>query len=229
MAPANAPYQPIFDAPPHRPFVVAQLGQSLDGRIATASGESRYINGPGALDHLHRLRAICDAVVAGVGTVIADDPLLTVRRVEGRNPARVVIDPSGRIPPAARCLAPDGSRRIVVVAAGEAEVPAGVEVITVPRINAKMSCKAILSELFNRGLRRVLIEGGASTVSAFISADAVDRLHVMVAPLILGSGKIGIELPNILRLADAVRPEVQTYHLGGGDVLFDCDMRSRKD
>ncbi len=228
MASAYDPYRPILDAPPHRPFVVAQLGQSLDGRIATASGESRYINGPGALDHLHRLRAICDAVVAGVGTVIADDPLLTVRRVEGRNPARVVIDPSGRIPPAARCLAPDGSRRIVVTA-GEAEVPAGVEVITVPLTNAKMSCKVILSELFNRGLRRVLIEGGASTVSAFISADAVDRLHVLVAPLILGSGKIGIELPNILRLADAPRPEVQTYRLGGGDVLFDCDMRSGKD
>ncbi len=228
MAPANAPYQPIFDAPLDQPFVVAQLGQSLDGRIATASGESRYINGPGALDHLHRLRAICDAVVAGVGTVIADDPLLTVRRVEGRNPARVVIDPSGRIPALARFLAPDGTRRIVVTT-GEAEVPAGVEVITVPLTNAKMSCKAILSELFNRGLRRVLIEGGASTVSAFISANAVDRLHVMVAPLILGSGKIGIELPNILRLADAVRPEVQTYRLGGGDVLFDCDMRSRKD
>jgi riboflavin-specific deaminase-like protein len=228
MAPANDPYKPILDAPPHRLFVMAQLGQSLDGRIATASGESRYINGPGALDHLHRMRALCDAVVVGAGTVIADDPLLTVRRVEGRNPARVVIDPSGRIPPVARCLARDGTRRIVVTA-GKAEAPAGVEVITVPLTNTKMSCKAILSELFNRGLRRVLIEGGGATVSAFISADAVDRLHVLFAPLILGSGKIGIELPAIPRLAEARRPEVQIYRLSGGDVLFDCDMKSRKD
>ena len=227
IRPANDPYKPIFDAPPDRPFVVAQLGQSLDGRIAAASGESRYINGPGALDHLHRLRALCDAVVVGAGAVIADDPLLTVRRVEGRNPARVVIDPSYRVPSAARCLAPDGTRRIVVTAA-KAEAPPGVELLNIPLTNATMSCKAIVSELFNRGLRRVLIEGGAATVSAFISEDAVDRLHVLVAPLILGSGKIGIELPNILSLGEARRPEVQIYCLGEGDVLFDCDMRSRK-
>ena len=85
----------VRDAPPDRPFVVAQLGQSLDGRIATVSGDSRGINGSDALDHLHALRASVDAVVVGVGTVIADDPQLTVRRVSGRHPARVVIDPAG--------------------------------------------------------------------------------------------------------------------------------------
>ena len=228
MTPANDLYKAILEAPPDQPFVVAQLGQSLDGRIATASGESRYINGCGALDHLHRLRALCDAVVVGAGTVIADDPLLTVRRVEGRNPAKVVIDPSGRVPPGARCLAPDGTRRIVVTA-GKAKAPAGVEIITVPLTNRKMSCETILSELFNRGLRRILVEGGAATVSAFISAGAVDRLHLLIAPLILGSGKVGIELPAIPRLAEAPRLEVQVYRLAGGDVLFDCDMRSGKD
>ncbi len=227
MAPANDPYKPILEAPPDQLFVVAQLGQSLDGRIATASGESRYINGPGALDHLHRVRALCDAVVVGAGTVIADDPLLTVRRVEGRNPVRVVIDPSRRIPAVARCFAADGTRRIVVTAK-KSEAPAGVEVIIVPLTNKKMSCKTILSELFSRGLRRVLIEGGAATVSAFVGANAVDRLHVLFAPLILGSGKVGIELPAIPHLAEALRPPVQVYCLAGGDVLFDCDMRSAR-
>ena len=93
------PFGPIARAPLDRPFVVAQLGQSLDGRIATVTGESRYINGSAALDHLHRLRAEVDAVVVGAGTIVADDPLLTVRRVAGKSPARVVIDPSGRIKP----------------------------------------------------------------------------------------------------------------------------------
>ena len=91
------PFVPFRHADPARPFVVAQLGQSLDGRIATITGMSKYINGAPALDHLHRIRAEVDAVVVGASTVVADDPQLTVRRVPGRSPARVVIDPTGRL------------------------------------------------------------------------------------------------------------------------------------
>ena len=98
-------YAPIAAGNDRGPFVVAQLGQSLDGRIATASGASRYINCPEAILHLHRLRALVDAVVVGIGTVVADDPQLTVRKAAGRDPARVVIDPNGRLPPDARILA----------------------------------------------------------------------------------------------------------------------------
>src|SRR5471032_3238267 len=98
--------------------VVGQIGQSLDGRIATESGHSKYINGPAGLNHLHRLRALVDAVVVGVGTALADDPQLTVRRVAGPSPARVVLDPRGRLPAGARLLAQDGSRRLVMTAAG---------------------------------------------------------------------------------------------------------------
>src|SRR5215210_2131153 len=94
--------------------IVGQVGQSLDGRIATTSGHSHYINGPEGLAHLHRLRALVDAVVVGIGTVLADDPQLTVRRVAGPNPARVVIDPGGRLTASARMLALDGVRRVVV-------------------------------------------------------------------------------------------------------------------
>src|ERR1044071_4782095 len=93
----DALFAPFEAGTTDRPFVIAQLGQSLDGRIATLSGDSKYINSASALDHLHRLRAQVDAVVVGVGTVVADDPQLTVRRVAGRSPARVVIDPRGRM------------------------------------------------------------------------------------------------------------------------------------
>ena len=118
-SPLADPFQPIAAAPGDQPFVVAQLGQSLDGRIATVTGESRYINGAAALDHLHRLRAAVDAVVVGAGTIIADDPQLTVRRVAGRNPARVVIDPTGRTGNQGKWLTRDGTP-LVLVSAGAA-------------------------------------------------------------------------------------------------------------
>ena len=118
-SPFADPFQPILQAPTHRPFVIAQLGQSLDGRIATVTGESRYINGAPALDHLHRLRAAVDAVVVGAGTIAADDPQLTVRRVAGRSPARVVIDPSGRLDAQGKWLTRDGTP-LLLISAGAA-------------------------------------------------------------------------------------------------------------
>src|SRR6266851_1249734 len=103
--------------------IVGQIGQSLDGRIATESGHSKYINGPAGLDHLHRLRALVDAVVIGVGTALADDPLLTVRRVAGPHPARVVLDPKGRLPATAKVFANDGVRRLLITAEGTRYAP----------------------------------------------------------------------------------------------------------
>ncbi|HEV7823266.1 MAG TPA: RibD family protein, partial [Burkholderiales bacterium] len=91
-------------------IVVGQIGQSLDGRIATASGHSRYINGPAGLCHLHRLRSLVDAVLVGVGTALADDPQLTVRHVAGPHPARVVLDPKGRLAGCAKVFTCDGVR-----------------------------------------------------------------------------------------------------------------------
>lgn len=223
---------PLRNASPDRPYVVAQLGQSLDGRIATSSGESRWINHDSALDHLHALRAHVDAVVVGVGTVLADDPRLNVRRVQGRSPARVIIDPSGKLPGTALCLNGDGVARYVVrgedgpnYESSHGSGHDGIETIMVPRTHERLSPQAIVEALFARGLRRILIEGGAWTVSSFIAARAVDRLHVLVAPVILGSGKTGLSLPPIDRLADALRPATRVHILADGDVLFDCDLR----
>jgi riboflavin-specific deaminase-like protein len=217
----------ITSAPGDRPFVVAQLGQSLDGRIATLSGESRWINKPAALVHVHRIRAAVDAVLVGVGTVVADDPLLNVRHVAGRNPARVVLDPRGRMPATAKLLAEDGARRLVVRAVGcTAPVPPGVEVLEVAAdATGQLDPNAVVRVLFAAGLRSLLVEGGAGTVSGFVDAGAVDRLHVLVAPVILGSGKPGLTLRPIDRLSEALRPSADVHVLVDGDVLFDCDMR----
>ena len=138
-------------AAPDRPFVVAQLGQSLDGRIATPTGESRWINQSCALDHVHRLRATVDAVVVGVGTVVADDPLLNVRRVAGRHPVRVVIDPIGRCPPdAKRASSDDGIRRILVRSPRRPlrQCPHGVEVIRIGAYGRTLAPGEIVGALF---------------------------------------------------------------------------------
>lgn len=212
------------DALAERPFVIAQLGQSLDGRIATTSGESKYINGPHALDHLHALRASVDAVVVGVGTVMADDPLLTVRRTAGRSPARVVIDPSGRADPHARCFQADGARRLVV-RRPDVSTPPPPDIEVVPMDGAgALSPAAILKALLGHGFSRILVEGGPRTLRSFLDAGAIDRLHIFVSPVILGAGRIGLERSACDSLADALRPPTRVEVFPDGDVLFECDL-----
>lgn len=208
------------------PLVIAQLGQSLDGRIATPTGASKYINGPVALDFLHHLRARVDAVVVGVGTVIADDPLLTVRRVPGRSPARVIIDPKGRMPSDAQCLSCDAAPTYVIRTRQNCD-GSPCPALEVPPAEDGIDPHAIIAALQERGMRRILVEGGAMTVSRFIAAGAVDRLYVLVAPMLLGSGRPGLELPPIDQLTEALRPQTRSYSLEGGDVLFDCCLESK--
>ncbi len=208
--------------------VVGQCGQSIDARIATAAGHSHYINGEAGLAHLHRLRALVDAVVIGVGTAIADDPQLTVRRVAGPSPARVILDPNGRLPPSARALAPDGIRRLAVTAAGTpTELPAEVEVVPLAADKGRLAPAAILAALAARGFRRVLIEGGADTVSRFLAARCLDRLHVLIAPIILGAGRSSLELPPIARVDEAMRAPIRAHALDG-DLLLDCDLSAQR-
>jgi len=204
---------------PDASFVIGQMGQSLDGRIATPAGHSHYINGAAAILHLHRLRALADAVVIGVGTAIADNPQLTVRHVDGPQPARVVIDPNGRLPPSARCLAADGARRIVI-GKGTARYADGVERIV--RESNDIAPHAIIGALRAAGLTRILVEGGGRTVSRFLEAGALARLHVMVGPMVIGAGPVGLSFGAIADLKDALRPRVVSYPMPGGDVLFDC-------
>ena len=215
----------IRNAPATRPFVVAQLGQSLDGRIATMTGESRWISGSPALDHLHRIRAAVDAVVIGVGTALADDPQLTVRRAIGQNPARVIIDPNNRLPDRSKCLNQDGTRQIVIRRDDTTKCSVH-QTIALDTGAGGMICPGeITRKLFGLGLKKILIEGGAKTISSFIDAGAVDRLHLMVAPVIIGSGQPGLELEPIQKLSNALRPKTTAHVLDGGEVLFDCDLR----
>ena len=230
--PLPAPWEELFGPLRHSRVddlvVVAQIGQSLDGRVATETGHSHYINGPAGLAHLHRLRALVDAVVIGVGTALADDPQLTVRRVAGPQPARVVIDARGRLSAGAKMLTKDGVRRLVVTGAGaKPPLPSDIEIIGVPKTDGQIAPAAILSALAERGLRRVLIEGGADTVSRFLAAKCLDRLHIMVAPIILGSGRASFSLPPIARVDEALLTPVSVHRLDD-EVLFDCDLSAQR-
>jgi diaminohydroxyphosphoribosylaminopyrimidine deaminase / 5-amino-6-(5-phosphoribosylamino)uracil reductase len=229
--PLPSPYEEIFG--PLRVgtvdglVVVGQIGQSLDGRVATSSGHSHYINGSAGLAHLHRLRALVDAVVVGVGSALADDPQLTVRRVAGPHPARVVVDPRARIAGSARLLADDGVRRLVVVAEGARCALPGVEIVSLPAAEGHIAPAAILAGLAARGFRRVLVEGGANTILRFLEAGCLDRLHVMVAPIILGDGRPSFPFGPIDRCEQALRPPMR-IHLLEGEVLFDCDFTASR-
>jgi riboflavin-specific deaminase-like protein len=226
------PWQEIFE--PLRQgrmdslMVVAQCGQSIDGRIATESGHSHYINGPNGLAHLHRLRAVVDAAIIGVGTACTDDPQLTVRRVAGPNPARVVIDPNARLSPAAKVLAEDGVRRLVLTRHDtRIDMPPGVEIIRLPAADGQIAPAAMLAALAERGFCRFLVEGGANTLSRFLAAGCLDRMHVMIAPIIIGSGPSSVSLPAVARVDEAVRAPIRA-HVLGNEVLLDCDLSAQR-
>lgn len=210
-------------------FVIGQLGQSLDGRIATEGGASHYVTGEADIERLHRLRALVDTVIVGAATVAHDDPRLTVRLAEGPNPVRVVLDPSGRLDAERRVFAEAAAPTLVVrrrpqgTSGGEAHA----EELLVPGSDRDgLDLVSLLAQLRARGLRRILVEGGGVTVSRFLQAGLLDRLHLTVAPVLIGSGRPSITLDAVTSLDEALRPACRRYTLGE-DVLFDLDLRSR--
>lgn len=204
--------------------VFAQIGQSLDGRIATETGDAKDVSGEDGLAHLHRLRALADAVVIGVNTAIQDNPQLTVRLADGKSPARVVIDPEGRLPNDAGLLN-DASVRRIMLQSVEKERPKGVETIILPRTRW-IDPLAILGALKGLGFKSIMIEGGGITIAQFFEAGLLSRLHVAIAPLLIGSGPQSLTTSPIGSLALARRPQTTVYNLGT-DVLFDCELIDR--
>jgi riboflavin-specific deaminase-like protein len=214
-------YAPLCAAGPGRPLTLAHLGQSLDGHIATSSGDSYYVTGPDNVRHLHRLRALCDAVIVGAGTVARDDPQLTVRHVEGANPVRVVLDSRGQLAARHRVFTDGQAQTLVVRAEGARGRPQGAaEVLQVPVAGGRLRLDTLLAQLHARGLWSVFVEGGGATVSGFLEAALLDRLHVAIAPLVTGGGRPGLALPARDRIADCLRPQHRIFAMGG-DVLFD--------
>ena len=198
-------YLPLLAASPERPVVLAHLGQSVDNCIATASGDSRFVTGHEDFVHMHRLRALADAIVVGGGTVAADDPTLTTRLVPGPSPVRVVLDPGGRL-----------SGGLGVFEDGLAPTL---------HLTDELSPRAVLEWLSARGLSAVFVEGGGVTVTRWIEAGVVDRLQVTIAPVLIGRGRPGLSLPGAASMGESLRPDCRLYRLGR-DVLWDFDLRT---
>jgi diaminohydroxyphosphoribosylaminopyrimidine deaminase/5-amino-6-(5-phosphoribosylamino)uracil reductase len=224
-------YLPFCSASALRPMTLGHLGESLDGFIATHAGQSQWVTGPENVLHMHRLRALCDAVVVGPGTVAADDPQLTTRLVEGTNPLRVVIDPGRRLSGQHRVFTDDSAETLYVcsrdrVGAGETRMGQAA-VVGLTGDADTVDLRELIAELRRRGCARVFVEGGGVTVSAFLHAGLLDRLHLAIAPLLIGDGRAAIRFPAAPALDDCHRPDYRVFRMGG-DVLFDCDLRARR-
>lgn len=208
-------------------LVLAHLAQSLDGRVATASGSSQFISGREDLTHTHRLRAMFDAVLVGARTVEHDDPRLTTRLAPGPNPTRVIVDPSGRLPNTHRVFTQPEAPTLLVRGPGRFDAPQHVGVVELESNDEGwIPARVLLDALAERGLPRVFIEGGGITVSGFLDAGVLDRLHVTVAPVLIGSGRPSLKLPEITSLDEAMRVPCRHFTLGP-DVLFDCPLQRR--
>lgn len=209
------------------PFVTLKLASTLDGRIATSKGESKWITGPEARGYVHRLRAINDAVMVGVSTVLKDDPELTVRLARGRDPARVVLDSTLRVPLSAKVFK-EGARLLIFTTAGAGRAKAsmaedrGAEVITVPGSGDGVDIKRVLKELGKRGVTSVLVEGGGRVAASLMKKGLADKLVLFISPMALGSDAMPSIGPlNIKRLKDAPRLDRMTSRKIGTDIVLE--------
>jgi diaminohydroxyphosphoribosylaminopyrimidine deaminase/5-amino-6-(5-phosphoribosylamino)uracil reductase len=193
----------------HRPYVTWKFAATLDGRTAAADGTSRWITSAEARADVHRLRAQADTIVAGIGTVLADDPQLTVRRDDGtaapRQPLRVVVDSRGRTPEGAR-VRDDVAPTLVVTAAD------------LPAADGRVDLRALLARLYADGRRHVFVEGGATLAGAFVSAGLVDEVVAYLAPALLGDGPAALGSAGISSIHEALRLDVTEVLRVGADV-----------
>ncbi len=211
-----------------RPLVTAKFAMSLDGKIATRTGESKWITGDESRRYVHELRARSDAIMAGIGTVIADDPQLTARRPDGTpqpsQPLRVVVDSSGRLPLKSLLLRQPGDTLVAMAVDSEEKRStldeAGAEAITVSAHGGRVDLHGLMDELGSRGIATVFVEGGATLLGSLFDAGLVDRVVAFVAPVIIGGdvalspvGGDGVE-----RMADALRLNDVQIETFGDDV-----------
>lgn len=202
-----------------RPYVTWKVGMTLDGRVAAADATSRWITSAPSRADVHALRARIDTIMVGVGTVLADDPQLTVRDADGRpgdrQPLRVVLDSSGRTPAAAR-VRDDAAQTWIATAESAGAGPDG-----------RVDPAAVLAELWRRGRRHVLLEGGPHLAASFLDAGLVDEVIAYVAPTLLGAGPSALAGGAVGTLADAHRAELVDVARFGPDVRLRYRLRAR--
>ena len=194
----------------YKKFFIAQLGQSLDGKIALFNGNSHYINSPKSILYLHALRCICDGLLVGVNTVINDNPLLTTRNMKGSSPMRIIIDPSLKLTNRLNIFK-DGNKNIVFT---QKDSNKKLNNTTIYKLPKKNFTKSVHQKIINLNFNYILVEGGATTISNFLEKELLDIMQFIIAPIIIGSGIDSIKLKSISSLKNALRPKSHLYKLG---------------
>ena len=212
------------------PFVTVKFAQTLDGRIASSTGHSRWISSPASRKLGHRLRTRHDAVLVGIGTVVKDNPQLTIRLVRGRNPLRVVLDSSLRIASDATVLTEQEKAKTLIAATTGApkEKPAayknmGIEVLTVPAdAHGDVDLRQLLKTLGERNVSSILVEGGAETITSFLRLGLADRLVIFTAPRIMGRGVEAVGELEIKDVAGALKLTFEKVYRSAEDVVIEA-------
>ncbi|MFL5242261.1 MAG: bifunctional diaminohydroxyphosphoribosylaminopyrimidine deaminase/5-amino-6-(5-phosphoribosylamino)uracil reductase RibD [Gemmataceae bacterium] len=208
----NAPYLKLLNT--GRPYVHAKWAMSLDGKIATRTGDSKWISSEAARQRVHALRGRMDGIVVGIGTALADDPLLTARPPGPRRPVRIVLDSMGRLPSGARLAQSTTSEPTLIISS--AECPPGrvkhlqglgCEVLSLPPAGTRPNLISLLGELGRRRMTNLLVEGGSEVLGSFLDARAIDEVHVDIAPILIGGrqAKTAVGGLGVDRVAEALR------------------------
>lgn len=210
------------------PYVIVKWAQTLDGKIATAAGDSKWISSPESLKLAHRLRAAHDAILVGVNTVLKDNPELTTRLVKGRNPIRVILDSKLRITLHAKVLSNQSAAKTLVAATPAAPTEKlaalkkmGIEVLTFPPDSAsRVDLKTLLKTLAQRQISSVLVEGGAETITSFLRLGLADKIIALIAPKIMGKGTDAFGELNITDVSQALKLAFTRIYRSGVDIVI---------
>ena len=218
-----------------RPLVTYKAAMSLDGRVASPTGDSRWISSTESRELVHRWRAESDAVAVGIGTALADDPLLTARIEDAaKQPARVVFDSGARLPIESALVASTDEAPLIVICAPEAPSArrealeaAGAEVIVAPGRSHRERLEAGLTELGRRDIQDLLVEGGPTFAGGLFDAGEVDEMRLFIAPVLLGAARARavLEGEGAVRIADGVRPLASAFEQVGEDMLVRARLR----
>ena len=212
------------------PFVTLKLAQTLDGNIATDTGDSKWITSEASRKRGHQLRAAADAIMVGRGTIIADDPELSVRYVTGDSPTKIVLDSQLQTPLSAQVF--DGAPLVIATSQTVCQdrvqhcKDKGAQVWQVPTVNEQLDLIAVLQKAVGAGFLRILIEGGSQLAASALGAGVVDRLAVFVAPKILGLGLPSVGAMHISSVADAIALEDIDVEIIGNDFLYTACVKS---
>ena len=187
----------------NKKLVIAQIGQSIDGRIALNNGNSHYINNPKSIIYLHCLRSISDAIIVGSNTIKKDDPLLTTRKIKGTNPKRIIIDGSLSLNNKYKIFN-DGNKNIIFTKSNK---NIRLNNSTIIRLKEKNFTKNLITQIKKLKYKNILVEGGSKTISELINNKYIDILQFMIAPILIGSGINSLNLKEISNLNKAIRPK----------------------